>query len=163
VKLNATIKGLITGLLMVAVAIVFYFNKIDEASPLNYLGYVIFGLGIVWSITSFARQTQSTQFKDLFQQGFRCVLAATLVLALYTFIYFKLNEKEIEAVVQQAKQERLRTAKDRTPAEIETEAQQTRKYYIPFQLSILVFSNLFTGVIVTMATSGALYLRNKNA
>ncbi len=147
---------------MVAVAVAFYFNKIDETSPLNYLGYVIFGLGIVWSITSFVKQTRSTQFKDLFQQGFRCVLAATLVLALYTFIYFKLNETEIDAVVQQAKQERLRTAKDRTPAEIETEAQQTRKYYIPFQLSILVFSNLFTGVIVTMATSGALYLRNKN-
>lgn len=161
--LNATIKGLITGLAMVAVAVVFYFNKIEEASPLNYLGYVIFGLGIVWSINSFAKQTPSAQFKDLFQQGFRCVLAATLILALYTFVYFKLNEKEIEVVVQQAKQERLRTAKDRTPAEIETEAQQTRKYYIPFQLSILVFSNLFTGVIVTMATSGALYLRNKNS
>lgn len=148
---------------MVAAAIVFYFNKIEETSPLNYLGYIIFGLGIVWSVTSFAKQTQATQFKDLFQQGFRCVLSATLVLAVYTFVYFKLNEQEIEVVVQQAKQERLRTAKDRTPAEVELEAQQTRKYYIPFQLSMLVFSNLFTGVIVTMATSGALYLRNKNS
>lgn len=148
---------------MVAVAVIFYLNKVDEASPLQYIGYLIFGLGIVWSITAFVRETKSKQFKDLFQQGFRCVLAATLVLAIYTFIYFKINEKEIDTVVQKAKQERLRTAKDRTPAEIETEAQQTRKYYIPFQLSILVFSNLFTGVIVTMATSGALYLRNKNS
>ncbi|MCH5688501.1 DUF4199 domain-containing protein [Niabella sp. W65] len=162
-KLNATIKGLVTGLLMVAVAVILYFNKLDERSPLNYLGYFIFGLGIVWSITSFAKHTRSTQFKDLFQQGFKCVLAATLVMALYTFIYFKLNEKEIDAVVQQAKLERIKTARDRTPAEIETEAQQTRKYYIPFQLSILVFSNLFTGVIVTMATAGSLYLRNKNS
>lgn len=148
---------------MMAVGVIFYYNKIDETSPLNYLAYVIFGLGIVWSITSFARHTKSTQFKDLFQQGFKCVLSATLVVALYTFIYFKLNEKEIDAVVQQAKLERIKTAKDRTPAEIENEAQQTRNYYIPFQLSILVFSNLFIGVIVTMATAGALSLRNKNS
>lgn len=148
---------------MVAVGLVIYFNKVNESSSLNYIAHFIYGLGIVWSIAAFASYTKSAQFKELFQEGFKCLLAATLVLALYTFVYFKLNEKEIDEVVQKAKVERIRTAQDRTAEEIEIEAQQTRKYYIPFQISILIFSNLFIGVIVTMATAGSLYLRNKKS
>ena len=147
---------------MVAVGLLIYVNKVGEHSALNYLAHLIYGLGIVWTVFSFAKENRTAGFKELFQQGFKCFIAATLVLAVYTFLYFKFNEAEIDKVVELAKQERLKTATDRTPAEIEVEAQQTKKYYIPFQVSGMVFSNLLIGAVVTMATAGSLYLRNKN-
>lgn len=162
-KLTSTVKGFITGILMVATGIIIYLNKMPENTPFNYIAQLLYGLGIVWSITSYAARNKAIPFKELFQQGFKCFIAATLILALYTFVYLKMNEAEIDKVVEKAKLERIKTAKDRTPAEIDNEAEQTRKYYIPFQVSIMVFSNLFTGVIVTMATAGALYLRNKKS
>lgn len=161
-KLSATIKGLITGLLMVAVGLLLTFKEEGEDSSLQFIGTFVYGLGIVWSVVSYASKNGSDQFGALFQQGFKCFVMATLVLAIYTFAYWKLNPEKIDRIIEASKIERIKTAKDRTPAEIDLEAKQTRKYFIPFNISGLVFSNLLVGAIVTMATAGVLYLRNKN-
>jgi hypothetical protein len=157
--LNATIKGLITGVLMVVLGLILSVMDDNKATVLQYAGTFIYGLGIVWSVMSFASATGISQFGILFQQGFRCFVMATLVLAIYTFVYWKTNPEKIDQIIEASKVERLQTAQHRTPQEIEIEAQQTRKYFIPISISGQIFSNLLVGAVVTMVVSGVLYLR----
>ncbi|GAB3012511.1 hypothetical protein GCM10027051_14390 [Niabella terrae] len=160
-KINATIKGLIAGLLMVLVGALLTLNKTDQQSGLHYIGYLIYGAAIVWSLLAFARKNPGAKFGALFNQGFRCFISATLVMAIYTFIYWKTHPELVDSIVETSKIERIKTAKDRTPQEIEKEAQNTKKYFIPFVISGVIFSNLLIGAIVTMSAAGALYLRDK--
>ena len=164
-KFTSTTKGIITGLLMVAIglALAFQDEKEGTAPAWQYAGTVVYALGIVWSVVAYAAKNKDSRFGELFQQGFRCFIVATLILAVYTFAYWKANPQQIDKIIEASKQERIQTAQDRTPAEIDQEAQQTRKYFIPFNISGMIFSNLLIGAVVTMATAGSLSLRNKNA
>lgn len=159
-QFNSTIKGLLTGGLMVILGIFLFWKNADNASPLQYLGFLIYGVGIVWSVYP-AAQNGVSKFGSLFYQGFRCFVVVTLVMAVFTFVFFQMNSGIIDKNIAAAKQERLKTAKDRTPEEIEEEANTTRKYYIPILVSQTIFQYLLIGVIVTVTTAGALSLSKK--
>lgn len=127
-KISATKKGLITGLLMVATGILLYIFKVEDGSALQYTGLLIYGLGIVWSIADFSRWVQgSVKFGDLFNQGFKCFVVVTLFMAIYTFVFYKSNPKIIDEKGALAKQELLKTEKNRTPKEIEDQIENSKK------------------------------------
>ncbi|ANH81747.1 hypothetical protein A8C56_12835 [Niabella ginsenosidivorans] len=158
--INATRKGFITGVLMVLLGLLLIWQKVPNTSGLQYLVFLLYGAGIVWAIYP-AAQSGSWMFKGLFNQGFRCFVIVTLIMAVYTFIFFQFNKARIEKDIEVAKQERLKTAKDRTPAEIEQEAQTTRKFYIPLMVSQTIFQYLLIGVVVSTVTAGTLSLSRK--
>ena len=161
-KLSSTVKGLITGLLMVAAGLVLYLNKVDETSPVQYIGYLIYGLGIVWSITTFARNNpEPLKFGVLFNQGFRCFIVVTLIMALFTLVFYKVNTNIIEEKAALTKQELLKTEKNRTPQEIDTMIETGKKNFPVMAASGAIFQYLLIGVVVTVATAGSLSLRNK--
>ncbi len=163
-KLTSTIKGLITGLLMVAVGLGLYFGKVNEGSQWQYTGYLIYGIGIVWAIYSFAnRKGGSQKFGELFNQGFRCFIVVTLLMALYTLIFYKANTALIEEKAVLTKQELLKTEKNRTPQEIDERIETGKKNFPIMAASGAIFQYLFIGVVVTVASAGSLYLRNKNS
>ncbi|MBO9618815.1 MAG: DUF4199 domain-containing protein [Niabella sp.] len=158
--LNATRKGGITGVLMVTLGLLLLQLKVPNNSGLQYLVFLLYGAGIVWAITGARKNTGV--FKELFGQGFRCFVIVTLIMAVYTFVFFQFNKAAIDKDIEIAKQERLKTAKDRTPAEIEQEAQTTRKFYVPIMISQTVFQYLLIGVVVTTVAAGTLSLSRKN-
>jgi len=162
-KVTPAIKGLITGILMVAVGIALHFAKAEPTSPLQYISYFIYGLGIVWAIKEFANQTGgTTKFGELFNQGFKCFIVVTLIMAVFTIIFYKSNEQIIHEKGEFTRKELLKTDKNRTPAEIDEMVANGKKYFIPMATSLTVFQYLLIGVIVTAATAGSLSLRKKN-
>ncbi|MBO9592879.1 MAG: DUF4199 domain-containing protein [Niabella sp.] len=158
--LNATRKGLITGILMVLLGLLLLWRQVPTNSALQYLVFLIYGAGIVWAVYG----QKGAAFGVLFNQGFRCFVVVALIMALYTFIYFQANGPMIDREIEATKQERLKTAKEynRTPDEIEQEAKTTRKYYVPIMVSQTIFQYLLIGVIVTVTTAGTLSLSKKN-
>lgn len=162
-KITPAIKGLITGLLMVAVGLALNFSNVEPTSPLQYISYFIYGLGIVWAVQEFAKQTGGTaKFGEMFNQGFKCFVIVTLIMAVFTIIFYKSNEHIIQQKAELTKKELLKTDKNRTPAEIDEMVEQGKKYFIPMATSMTVFQYLLIGAIVTAGTAGALSLRKKN-
>lgn len=159
-QLSSTIKGLITGALMVILGIFLFWKNANNASPLQYLGFLIYGVGIVWSVYP-AAQKGVSKFGSLFNEGFRCFVVVTLIMAIFTFVFLQINSTMVDKIVAATKVEQLKIAKDRTPEEIEEEAKTTRKYYVPIQVSGTVIQYLLIGVIVTVTTAGALSLSKK--
>lgn len=162
-KITPAIKGLITGILMVAVGLALHFAKVEPTSALQYISYFIYGLGIVWAVQEFFKQSGGTaRFGEMFNQGFRCFVVVTLIMAVFTIIFYKSNEQIIHEKAEFTSKELLKTDKNRTPAEIEEMVANGKKYFIPMATSMTVFQYLFVGAIVTAATAGSLSLRKKN-
>ena len=158
--LNATRKGIITGTSMIVLGLLLISQKVSNTSGLQYLVFLLYGAGIVWAIYPVA-QKGTLAFKGLFNQGFRCFIIVALMMAVYTFVFFQFNKAQIDTAIETARQERLRTAKDRTPAEIEQEAKTTRKFYVPIMVSQTIFQYLLVGVVISTVTAGTLSLSRK--
>ncbi len=154
-------KGLITGLLMVVAAILLSYFKASDGSALHYLTYIIFGLGIVWAVSGSYLLGQ-IKFGKLFEPGFRCFVVATLVMAIYSIIYYKLNPEIIERSAEMTRIELLKTERNRTPAEIDEIITNGKKHFILTNTSVFVFQYLFIGAIVTASAAGILSISKKN-
>lgn len=161
-KLTPAIKGLITGLIMVAIGVALYLSDTAPASPVQFISYFVYGLGIVWTVQAFARQSVGTpKFGSLFNAGFKCFIVVTLIMAVFTIVFYKLNQHIVEERAAFTKAELLKNEKNRTPAEIDQMVAQGVKYFIPMATSLSVFQYLIIGAVVTTATAGALSLRKK--
>lgn len=162
-KMTPAVKGLITGLLMVAVGLALHNANTSVTSPLQYIAYFIYGLGIVWSVQAFYKKTGgAARFGELFNQGFKCFVVVTLVMAVFTIVFYKTNEAIIHEKGELTRKELLKTDRNRTPAEIDRMVAEGKKYFIPMATSMTVFQYLLIGAIVTAATAGSLSLRKKN-
>lgn len=162
-NLNATKKGLVVSAIIIAFLIVAYFLFKDNSnSPIMYAAPFIYGLGVVWAISSYAKtQPGPHSFNKLFSQGFKCFIVVTLVLTLYYIIFYKLHPELIEQSAEATRKHLLETEKNRTPAEIEEQVKNGKEHFITMIASITMFQNLFIGAIVSAATAGIIYLSKK--
>ena len=159
-NINATQKGLITGLLMIGISLGIYYSGQPFDSPLQYLIYLVYAGGIVWTIYAFIRQEEITyKFGTLFLQGFKCFIAVTLLMVVFTFVFNKMHPEFKDGMVK-AYTEDLVKKGDNTPAEIEKNIQSAKDFYLTMLISGAIFGYLIIGVIIT-ATTSILFLKRK--
>ena len=92
-SISARNKGLITGILMVALSLFFYYvlNKPFE-SAFQYIIYLIYTAGIVWTLIDFKNNTpDGITFKTYFAEGFKMFVVTTLIMVLFVISFFYLN------------------------------------------------------------------------
>lgn len=156
-QLNATKKGLVTGLLMMAASLLFYtvLNfPVNEKE--QYVLYSIYIAGILWSLLSFRQLTgEQKKFKDYFSVGFRTFVMVTLVMVVFTFVFFKFNTSYRDIGIAKNSELLLKEG-NHTPAEIESNADQLKKIFMPMMLGITTFKYLILGALVTAVASGFL-------
>jgi hypothetical protein len=159
-KLTPLIKGIITGVLMViSILIPFYLNLTAE-SFLQYVVYVIYALGIAWTLISYSRSASFTgKFADLFGQGFRCFIVVTLIMVAFTAIFTMQHPEFAEEAAAYNKVYLVKEG-NKTPSEIEKLVADAKKQYTTRLVSLTIFGYLITGTIITAAGS-ALLMRRK--
>jgi hypothetical protein len=149
------LKGLITAVLMIGVALWIH-TKRDIANPqLQYIVYIIYGAGILWTLYASSRADAFTgKFKRLFSQGFKCFIVVTLLMVGFTGIFVKMNPQFAEQEAQ-AVREYYQTQKnpDKTQPEIEDAARQAKKLYPVIVISISIFRYLLIGAGLTVIFS----------
>lgn len=159
-NIDATKKGLITGLLMIGISLGIYYSGQPFDSPLQYLIYVVYAAGIVWTIHAFTRQEENThKFGALFLQGFKCFIAVTLLMVVFTFVFNKMHP-EFKNEMVKAYTEDLVKKGNSTPAEIVKNIESAKDYYLTMLISGAIFGYLIIGAIIT-ATTSLLYLKRK--
>ena len=155
VKLITLSKGLITGLTMIAFSLFFFYglNQPPE-SPLQYIIYGVFMLGIIWTILSFSKKSgASLIFKDHFSAGFSTFIMVTLLMVLFTAIFYKLNPGLLEAKIALNNQLALKEG-NHTPDEITANAKQMSSIFMPMMLAITTIIYLFLGALLSVVVSG---------
>ncbi len=152
-NLNATKKGLITGILMIAITLGIFYSGQSAASPLQYLVHIVYAGGIVWTIYEFSRSEENTnKFAAFFLQGFKCFIVITLLMVIFTIVLNKLHPEFKEGMVK-AYQEEMVKKGNSTPAEISKNIESAKDYYLTMIISGAIFVYLATGAVFTAATS----------
>lgn len=90
-------KGLVIGLILAILGFTLFYLKIDRNSPLQYINYLIFISGIIWSVWYYGKQInyQST-YGNYFAHGFKtsAVVTIVIILCLVVLILFFPEFKE---------------------------------------------------------------------
>ncbi len=162
-KLSAAKKGLITGLAMILVSLLFALNK--QLAPVSGIGqyviYFIYTAGVIWTMTVFGKtQKHGNTFKEFFNEGFRCFIVVTLLMVVYTFVFSKLNTDYRDATASLMRDDLLKQGNS-TPAEIESQVSAMKRNFALMMTAPAVFFYLIIGALVAAVTS-AFITRNKD-
>ena len=159
--LNPRKKGLLVGLLMVALSLLaFYVLKLPLESPFQYIIYLTYMGGILWCLVDHKKKAAATpSFKEFFSTGFKMFVVVTLIMVVFVFIFIYLNPEIRDAKF--AENDRLLLQEgNHTPAEIEKNSQAMKRIFMPMMLGITTFVYLFLGSLITAITSGFLSRKN---
>ena len=152
-NLNATKKGLITGLLMIGLYLLFFYSKLPSDSPVQFIVYLVYAAGIVWAILEFARSgAHSNKFGQFFLQGFKCFIVVTLLMVLFTWFFHKMHP-EFKEQMATAYRTDMVSKGNATEAEMNRNVEKMKDFYIVMLISGAIFGYLIIGSVVTAAVS----------
>jgi Protein of unknown function (DUF4199) len=161
-KFTPLVKGLITGLVMLAIAVALSFVSYDGNEGWSYIIYAIYAAGVIWTLIDYSKSEAYTgKFGAIFAQGFRCFVVVTLIMVAFTFIYSMQHPEYAEKSAIIYKEELVKREKNRTPAEIDKEVATFKKGYTTAIVSTSIFGYLVLGVFFTAAGAGILLMRRK--
>jgi hypothetical protein len=163
-KLNATRKGLITGCLMIAVQLIlFYGFKRTDDNSWQFIVYFVYAIGLAWSMMSFAPLiTTSTKFSECFSNGFKTFVTVTLLMVLYTLIFYWLHPEIRDAQIEMNTQLILKQPNQtHTLPEIADNAKTMKAIFLPAKLAAATFFYLFLGAVMTTVYSLILLQKKK--
>ena len=159
IKLRPAIKGLITAALMIATFLGIYNAGKNVDARLQYLVYIIYALGITWTVVAYRQSPVFTgKFGDVFSQGFKCFIVVTLAIALFYGI-FNYQHPEFAEETSIAFKEKLIKENLKLPTEIESEVATFKKQYNLKLVSGAIFGYLIIGAGVTAVLSALLTRR----
>lgn len=163
IKLVPALKGVITAVIMIAIALGVYYTDLPADSAIQYLIYAVYGAGIVWTLIAYRVSAAFTgKFGDLFNQGFRCFIVVMVIMVAFTFIFSKMHPEFAEESAKAYKEALLKEkAKDKTPAEIDEDVTRYKNRYNTVLVYGAIFGYLIIGAGVTAAASAVL-TRRKN-
>jgi len=156
-QLNATYKGVITAALMILASLIsFYFLKNPVESNFQYVIYLLFTLGILWSVFGVNNPDNKVMtFKDFFSTGFKTFVVIALFMAIFTFIFFTFHtEFRDDKIAENTKL--IIQEGNHLPNEIAENAKQLKKMFMPIMISSAVFRYLILGAIISAVSSAFL-------
>ena len=159
-NLNATKKGLLTGLIMIGISLGIFYSGQPFDSPLQYLIYLVYAGGIVWTIYEFSKSEENTnKFGGFFLQAFKCFIVITLMMVVFTFVFNKLHPEFKDDMVKAYTNELIKKGNS-TPAEILKNIESAKDYYLTMLISGAIFGYLIIGAVFSAATS-LMFIRRK--
>lgn len=162
-KMSGTIKGLITGVLMIITTLLIYQFKGGFSNNYQYITYALYIAGIVWTLKAFRQSSvEFRKFGSYFSAGFKCFVVVTLLMVIFTYVFLKAHP---ELTVEMAKtvREDLVTKGDKTPDEIETQVNFAKNNFTTMMTSTAIFGYLIIGALITAVASAFLMQKKGNA
>jgi uncharacterized membrane protein len=151
-KITPLVKGIITGILMVAATLILLQLKVPQESGLQNMVYGIYAGGIIWTLLTFSKTPAFTgKFSELFGQGFRCFVIVTIIMVAFVGIY---SFAHPEIAEQQAVLDRkylVENEKSLTPNEIDARVTKAKDNFVISSMYSAVFGTLIIGTIFTLA------------
>ncbi len=156
-----TQKGLLTGALMILASLFsLYALKNPVESYFQFVVYSIFTAGIVWSLISYSKlAVDKKSFNNYFSAGFKTFVVIALLMALFSYIYFSYNlQFRDDKIAENSRM--LISQGNHLPKEIEENAAELKKMFMPMMLSAAIFRYLILGALITAVTAGFLSKKN---
>ena len=161
-KLSATYIGLIIAALMILASIIlFYGFGRAPKDPAHLIVMGIYVVGICWSLLSLNPvEGEPLKFKQYFSQGFKTFIIVTLLMVIFTAIFYKLNPQIIDAFISE-NEALVAQGRDKTPAEIKANSDSLRSIFMPMTISLTTVVYLGLGALTSLVCGMILSNRQK--
>jgi cbb3-type cytochrome oxidase subunit 3 len=145
-----TTKGILIALVLIILALATYFLDLKPNGPFQWVSYVIFLGGIIWSVMSYGKQVNyNATFGNYFAHGFKVAALVTALMIIYliiiAFVFPDFKEKAIEQA-KRSMQEKDNLSEEQINAGLE----MTRKFFMVFLVGGTLLGYLFFGAIAAL-------------
>lgn len=162
-KLTPLVKGLITGLFMLLLTLLFYYGRFVSINVQYFVIYTVYATGILWTLITYSKTPEYTgTFGELFGQGFRCFIIVILIMVAFTWIFSAIHPEFVKtdtAIYERYLKETK--IKDKTPGEIMEMVESYKKHYTTSLIYTAILGYLISGAIFTAVGAGLLLMRRK--
>jgi hypothetical protein len=142
-------KGFLIGICMVIVSVIcFYGLHLPENGNSQYAVLFIYVVGMIWVMDSARQKFPDGKFGALFQEGFRAFIVCTLLMVLYTYVFYRLNPDILEVGIR-INNKLIEAEGNKTPAEIAANSAKIRDLFMPMMLSLNTIKYLFLGALIS--------------
>jgi hypothetical protein len=147
---TSTTKGVVIGLILIVLAIATYFADIRPDGPVQWIGYVIFIGGIIWSVYSYGKQINyNATFGIYFAHGFKVAALVTAIMIIYIVIFIILFPDFKERAIDQARAAMHKKNK-MTEEQITQALEWTRKFFMVFLVGGTLIGYLIFGSLASL-------------
>lgn len=145
-----TTKGIVIALILIVLALASYFLDLKMNGPLQWVGYVIFIGGIIWSVMSFGKEVNhNATFGNYFTHGFKVAALITAIMIIYIIIFvFIFPEFKEKAIVEARKS--MQEKNNLSEEQINSGLEMTRKFFMVFLVGGTLLGYLFFGTIAAL-------------
>ncbi|MEP6628034.1 MAG: DUF4199 domain-containing protein [Ginsengibacter sp.] len=147
-------KGVVIALILVVLSLAAYFLDMKANGPLQWLGYVVFIGGIIWSVMSYGKQiNHNSTFGNYFAHGFKVGALVTAIMIIFTvafvFIFPDIKEKAIDEA-----RKSMESKNNLTQEQITAGLDMTRKFFMVFLVGGTLLGYLFFGALAALIGAG---------
>ena len=141
---TTTTKGIVISLILIVLALASYFLDLKPNGPLQWIGYLVFIGGIIWSVMSYGKQiNHNATFGNYFAHGFKVSAMITAIMIIYMIIFIMVFPDFKEKAMEEAKKS-MQSKNNLTSEQINAGLEMTRKFFNVFLIGgTLVFYLLF--------------------
>lgn len=151
---TSTTKGVVISLILIIVALATYFLNFDASSGAQYVSYVIYIAGIIWSVYIYGKQIDhNSTFGNYFAHGFKVAAIVTAIMIIYVVIFVNLfpdmKEKGMEAARKNMEEKGKMTQEQITQA-----LTFTKKFFMVFAIGATLVGYLIFGALASLIGAG---------
>jgi len=145
-----TTKGIVIGLILIIFALATYLLDLKVNGPVQWIGYVIFIGGIIWSVMSYGKQINyNGTFGNYFAHGFKVAALVTALMIIYIIIFVLLFPEFKEKAIDEAKRS-MQQKNNLNDEQINAGLEMTRKFFMVFLVGGTLLGYLFFGAIAAL-------------
>jgi hypothetical protein len=151
---TSSTKGIIISLILIVIALATYFLDLDASSGIQYVSYVIFIAGIIWSVNIYGKQiNHNSTFGNYFAHGFKVAALVTAIMIIYVVIFVNLFPDMKEKAMEAARKNMEAKGK-MTPDQITQALTFTKKFFMVFAIGATLLGYLIFGALASLIGAG---------
>ena len=143
-------KGIIIALILIAISLATHFMGMSNNTSLAWLGYAIFVVGIIISVSIYGKQINyNSKFGNYFTHGFKVTALVTSIMVIFMVVFMLAFPEVKENALQAASldMERQGTMSD---DQREQAIELTRKFFMVFAVGGTLLGYMFFGTLAAL-------------
>lgn len=144
-------KAIVIALLLIVFSLATYFLDVDTNGPVKYVGFLIFLVGIVWSVMSYGKQINyNSTFGNYFAHGFKVSALVTSIIIIFLIVFVIAFPDFKEKALDQTRKAMVEKNKELSEEQINKFLEMSRKFFMVGLVGLSLVFYLIAGVVASL-------------
>jgi uncharacterized membrane protein len=144
-------KAIVIALLLIVFSLATYFLNVDTNGPVKYVGFLIFLVGIVWSVMSYGKQINyNSTFGNYFAHGFKISALVTSIIIIFLIVFVIAFPDFKEKALDQTRKAMVEKNKELSEEQINKFLEMSRKFFMVGLVGLSLVFYLIAGVVASL-------------